>query len=304
MPDPEVRVVAECACKTGEGPMWHPDERVLYWTDIPEGKLWRLDPATGVSDVVYDDRPVGGYTIQADGKLLLFRDKGNVVTWHDGAVIDTVVDQVDELVGTRFNDVFADAGGRVFCGTMAVPDGRARLYRLDPDGSLHLVGDGYGVSNGMALTPAGDAMYFNDSGGPDQKTWRFDHDPDTGELSNRTVFRDPADDAGAPDGLTVDAAGTVWTARWGGSCVIGHHAATGEPVMSVPLPAKNITCPTFAPSAGNLDGPYDTMYVTSATAGKPRDSSDSGSGPHGGDLFAITGLPAPGKPEHRSRIGL
>ena len=56
----------------------------LYWTDIDRGRLYRFDPTDYSHELEYEDRPVGGFTLQADGKLLLFRDRGNVVTWSNG----------------------------------------------------------------------------------------------------------------------------------------------------------------------------------------------------------------------------
>jgi len=28
-------LIADYQCQTGEGPLWHPDEKQLYWLDIP-----------------------------------------------------------------------------------------------------------------------------------------------------------------------------------------------------------------------------------------------------------------------------
>nr|MBA2277535.1 SMP-30/gluconolactonase/LRE family protein [Chloroflexia bacterium] len=43
----EPEVVIDAACETGEGPLWHGDEVVLYWVDIPAGRVYRYDPASG-----------------------------------------------------------------------------------------------------------------------------------------------------------------------------------------------------------------------------------------------------------------
>src|SRR5690606_32679683 len=111
----------------------------------------------------YDDRPVGAMTIQADGQLLLFRDKGNVVTFRDGRVTGTIIDAIAGLEETRFNDVIADPEGRVFAGTMSFGGDRSvhngRLYRIERDGSYAVVSDGHGTPNSMGFTPDLKQMY-------------------------------------------------------------------------------------------------------------------------------------------------
>lgn len=335
------QIIADFPCGTGEGPLYHPDRRQLYWTDIPAGRLYRYDPATGEAMCFYEDRSVGGYTIQADGSLLLFRDRGNIVTLDPdtGAVIDTVIDELPDEVGTRFNDVIADPAGRVFCGTMPVPEGqptgprKGRLYRLNTDGSIHLLLEGIGCSNGMAfiLDDAGHAtgMYYIDT--PTGNVYRFDYDQATGAITNQQVFIhiEKGSGLGGPDGMTVDDRGHLYIALWGGWGV-AQYDAQGRFVTKHELPAKCVTCPIFAPTPtpapgstpGNAPAPgsvagsapasgarktgdakpgaslaLDRLYVTSGM-GQKRPAF----GEHAGATFVID-VGARGRTEHRSRVG-
>ena len=43
----EPEVIADYQCEIGEGPLWHPIEKRIYWGDISGGRIFRLDPATG-----------------------------------------------------------------------------------------------------------------------------------------------------------------------------------------------------------------------------------------------------------------
>ncbi len=76
------RVIVDVDCATGEGPLWHPEEERLYWVDIPNGLLYRYSPATERHELVFSGPPIGGFTLQADGALLLFMAKG---PWASGA---------------------------------------------------------------------------------------------------------------------------------------------------------------------------------------------------------------------------
>mgnify|MGYP000957927405 FL=1 len=281
-------LIADYQCVTGEGPMWHPMERRVYWVDIPTGRMFRYDPATGHHEQVYQGEMIGGFTIQADGALLLFQERGAVRIWRDGA-LTTVLDEIPDERATRFNDVFADTEGRVFCGTMPTKERLGRLYRLDTDGSIHLILEGIGCSNGMGLTPDRKGLYYTDSG--KREIYLFDYDAATGNLTNQRLFVRTPEGEGVPDGMTVDAEGYVWSARWDGGHLFRFSPA-GELVDKVAFPAKKVSCVTF----GGPD--YTDMYVT--TAGGNRKETD---GQGAGALYRVN-LGIRGVPECLSRVGL
>ena len=201
----EPQIVADYRNETGEGPMWHDGESLLYWIDIPNGKIFWYDPATGEHDLHFEGPVLGGFTIQEDGQLLLFLERGGIALLKDGK-LDYLVDSLPGEEENRFNDVFTDSGGRVFCGTMpldsSVPAVQGRrlgsLYRLDTDRSITKILDGTGISNGMGLTPDRKGLYYTDS--LDHAITIFDYDHATGEVANRRTFAETGDDA-LPDGM-------------------------------------------------------------------------------------------------------
>ena len=131
----EPELIADYQCKVGEGPLWHPLEKRLYWTDIETGRMFRYDPASRKHEQFYSGEVVGGFTIQADGALLLFMARGAIALWRDGK-LSYVVKEIPEERKSRFNDVIADPAGRVFCGTMSTKERSGRLYRLNTDGDF------------------------------------------------------------------------------------------------------------------------------------------------------------------------
>ena len=74
-------LIANYSCVTGEGPLWHSDRNLLYWIDIPNGRLFQYDPKTEEHQIVLEGPQIGGFTIQTDGKLLLFMEKGSIAKW-------------------------------------------------------------------------------------------------------------------------------------------------------------------------------------------------------------------------------
>lgn len=284
----EPELVADYACTCGEGPLWHPDEQAVYWVDIPAGRLFRFCPTTGRHEQLLEGDAIGGFTIQADGSLLLFMAHGAVKLWRSGLPMD-VIPEIPPERSSRFNDVIADPQGRVFCGTMPTPRRPGRLYRLDPDLTLNLVLEDIGCSNGMGFTPDRRGMYYTDS--TVRRIYLFDYDEATGELANQRVFVETPEGEGVPDGMTVDAEGFVWTAKWDGGCVV-RYDPEGVEERRVAIPAPKASCVTF----GGED--YADAYVT--TAGGHQRETD---GPVAGALFRVD-LGVAGVPEFRSRIGL
>ena len=43
----KLELVADYQCGCGEGPLWHPDEKCVYWLDLENGRMFRYDPANG-----------------------------------------------------------------------------------------------------------------------------------------------------------------------------------------------------------------------------------------------------------------
>lgn len=271
----------------GECPIWHPFDKKLYWIDIPEGIIFRYDPETGNHEEFYSGEVIGGFTIQEDGSLLLFLERGAVKILKDGET-STVIDEIYEELDTRFNDVIADPEGRVFCGTIPAKDNKARLYRLDTDGSITKILDGIGLSNGMGFTPDRKQMYFTDS--PGGKIYLFDYDLETGKIKNQRMFVTVPESEGVPDGMTVDKEGCIWSARWDGGCLI-RYKPDGKEDLRIQFPAKKISSVTF----GGKD--YRDIYVTTAGGDKREEE-----GPDAGALFYLN-LDIQGVPEFLSKIG-
>jgi sugar lactone lactonase YvrE len=94
-------LIADYACQIGENPLWHQIEKRLYWCDIPNGRLFRYDPSNNTHEQCYQGSTIGGFTIQADGSLLLFMDQGTIARWHEDIPIQ-VISQIGRERSSRF----------------------------------------------------------------------------------------------------------------------------------------------------------------------------------------------------------
>ncbi len=273
---PGLRVAVESACALGENPLWHAGEQRLYWCDSVRGRLFRFDPKTETVEMVRDGSSdgsvIGGFTVEADGALLLFMNAGRIARWTSGAV-EAVLGRHSEMGETRFNDVIADPMGRVFCGTMSTATTTGKLYRLDRDGNLRVVIANVGCSNGLAFSRDRRILYHTDSFA--RTITRFDYDLDSGDIANPRIFARTEESEGLPDGLTVDAEDHVWSARWGGGVVV-RYAPSGEEVKRIEVPVSKTTSLAFGGDE------LQTIFVTTA-GGDIRQTE----GALAGDMFAI-----------------
>ena len=201
----------------------------------------------------------------------------------------TLVDEIPAEREGRFNDVIADPAGRVFCGTMPRSGSNGVLYRLDTDGSMVIVIEDAGTSNGMGFTQDLKTFYHTNTR---QGVSRYDYDIDTGQISNpEFVVREGAASNGRPDGMTMDAANCFWSARWDGHALV-HHMPNGREIQRLNFPVSKVSSATFA-------GPdYTDLYVTTA-GGNIRETD----GPQAGSLYRVQ-LGVMGKPPFRSKINI
>ena len=278
----------------GESPLWHPDEQVLYWVDIPGRRLNRFDPARGSHDQwPFETEPACCAPLLGGGLLLAMRDglwRFDTRTGQRHAVAKPPYDPA----GQRFNDGKADAHGRFWVGT--IDDQRqpnAALYRLD-GGQLDRVADGITVSNGLAFSPDGRTMTWADTQA--HVIYAFDLDGSDGSLSRRRVlaqFARRAEGAslagygGRPDGAAMDAEGALWVAMFEGQRLL-RLAPDGAGLVDLALPVR---CPTM-PCFGGAD--LKTLYITTARAKRP--AEELAAQPLAGCVLqlrvAVPGLPA------------
>jgi D-xylono/L-arabinono-1,4-lactonase len=280
-----VELAAHARCRLGEQPVWDPVEQALLWTDIDSGLLYRYHVRTAVWDSFYQGPAVGGFTRQEDGTLLLFRLRDVCHLRRDG-VCAHVADAPAGIL--RFNDAIADPEGRVFVGGKSAPGSLdAGLFRLDLDGRIEKVVSGTSIANGMAFSLDLSVFYWTDSTA--RTIFAFDYDRRSGQLSGRRPFIEIEPDEGVPDGLTVDSAGCLWSARWGGGAV-HRYSPSGEWLSKLQLPVTDVSAAAF----GGAD--LSTLFVTTA-------GGEDGSASIAGGLFSAR-MEVRGRFELPSRVRL
>ena len=185
----------------GESPRWH------------SGRLWVSDWGTreliavsreGKSEVMVrldfpsfqpicmDWLPDGRLLIvsSGDGRLLCRQPDGSLTTYAE----------LSQLSANGWNEIVVDGRGNTYV------NGKV-LALVTPDGAVRQVATNFAFPNGMAITPDNATLILAESHG--KQLTAFDISSD-GSLSHRRVWANLGD--GVPDGICLDAEGTVWYA--------------------------------------------------------------------------------------------
>ena len=254
----DVRCVMACKDILGEGCIWCPQDRVLWWIDIARPSLARLDPVAGKVDTWALPKPVGSFALRRDGGFLFAFRAGLATLDRPGGELQWIATPDARLDVGRFNDGKCDRQGRFWVGTLDrnLKEPVGELYRIDPGFACTTMDRGFTISNGLGWSPDQRTLYFTDS--PARTIYAYDFDAPAGQIANRRIFVRFDERPGRPDGCTVDAEGYLWTARIDGWC-IERYAPDGRLARRVELPVQRPTCVSFGGEA------LDTLYITNST---------------------------------------
>lgn len=277
----------------GEGIIWNDDDETAWWTDIEGKALYRFDWRRQVLRRFAAPERLGAFGFVAGEPFLICAFENGFALFDPETGLKSAITRPDGLVtGMRLNDGRVDRQGRFWTGAMVEDPALARtacLYCLQ-DGSIQTKGNGLAISNGICWSPDSAWFYFADSGR--RLIWRYAFDPATGGISEPQEFARTADPA-CPDGAAVDAQGYVWSAQWGGGCVI-RYAPDGRVDRVLELPVSRPTCVAFG-------GPnLDLLFVTTARVGLSASELAAQTG--AGDVL-VYNVRVQGLPENRFKMG-
>jgi gluconolactonase len=249
----------------------------LYVTDIPFGRIFRID-AQGRWTLVaeYDGEP-NGMKFLDENTLLITDYKNGLVR------LDIASGKAEPFLERRnterfrgVNDLVFDRAGNLYFtdqGQTGLHDPTGRLYRLRPSGQLDLLLNNVPSPNGVCLSPDESVLYLAVTRG--NCVWRVPLLPD-GSVAKVSQFFTSYGPSG-PDGLAADEQGRVIVANPGLGYVWVLNARA-EPVWVLRGPAGASTTNIAFGGEGRM-----RLFVTDST--------------HGDVLFAD--LDAAGLPIHR-----
>jgi len=257
-----------------EGPIWHPRDQYLLFSDMPGDVRRKFTPGSGVEEVMNPSNKGNGMTYDADLNLLVCEHvTSSVVRERPDGTRETLATHYHGKELNSPNDIIvADDGAIYFSdpwyGRMPVFGlererdlGWQGVFRIPPGGGdleLVVARDEFEMPNGLCFSPDRSLMYINDT--PNALIKVFDYDASDGSLHNGRLFADGIGsgviEEGIPDGMKCDERGNIWVTGPGGLWVFD---SAGERIGTVNVPENtgNLTW-------GGED--WHTLFIPSSTS--------------------------------------
>jgi gluconolactonase len=207
-----------------EGPLWHPRERHLTFSDVRGDAMYRWSESSGTTVFRKPSNIANGNTWDRDGNLVTCEHAGRRLsrTKTDGS-IETVVSDFEGKQLNSPNDVICLANGDLLFtdppyglrrtdgsfGPQEIPF--QGVFRCTPAGAVSALVTDFIRPNGLVASDDGRTLYVCDT---DQHHVRaFDIDGD-GSVSNSRLFADLQHEGatGRPDGMKLDSLGNLYVA--------------------------------------------------------------------------------------------
>lgn len=245
-----------------EGPYWHPDGFLLF-SDIPANRIYKWEPGNTEAEVYIE--PSGnanGISATPEGTLVLAQHAGRISTVSGDLELTPIAEEYDGMRLNSPNDMAVRSDGLIYFTdpTFGVSEEDRELdfsgvYRINADGSLTLLYDGFSLPNGIAFSPDESNLYVNSS--ETGQVLRFDV-AGNGDLENPTEFANigAMSDMGGADGMKTDSEGNLYTTGPNGLIILN---TEGEEIERIEFDHQ-ITNLGWGGSGGN------ELYVTSPAA--------------------------------------
>lgn len=242
-------------CTLGEGPLWHPTRKALFWFDVLNGKLF-MRSADQFKQWLFDE--IVSAAGWVDETTLLIASETSLLRFDIETGAKEVLTPLEaDNPDTRSNDGRADPFGGFWIGTMGKSgqDGAGAIYRFYR-GQVRKLFPDISIPNAIAFAPDKSLATFCDS--RSGKVMRVGLDPKGGwPMGEPEVFLDLTSEGLTPDGAVFDAEGRLWLAQWGASRV-ACYSAQGEFLQAVSFPTPHTSCPAFGGEG------LSTLFCTTA----------------------------------------
>lgn len=251
-----------------EGPVWHPVGKFLLFSDMPGDHLRRWSAPDGISTFRKPCHMSNGLTFDRQGRLLTCEHATSQVTRTepDGRIVALATHYQGKQLNSPNDIVCKREGGIYFTDP---PYGRMKFYGIERPQELSVQGvyrvgadpkspellvDDFDRPNGLCFSLDERRLFINDTARRHIRV--FDVTARGTLTSGRLWAETTGDKPGAPDGMKIDAAGTLYCCGPGGIHVFDPEGPLRE-VVELPEHTAN-----FAWG----DDDYRSLFITASTS--------------------------------------
>ncbi len=251
-----------------EGPVWHPREHFLLFSDIIGNRIHRWSASDGVALFREPSNMANGNTYDGQGRLITCEHATSRLTRTEpDGTVSVLAGHYQGKELNSPNDVVVARDGAIYF--TDPPSGRGPVYgverrreldfqgvfRLTPEtGDLSLLADDFTFPNGLCFSADEDRLLVNDS--REQIIREFPVKTDGRLGAGRLFARLAAEGEGVADGMKFDSLGNLYCCGPGGIQVFDKD---GELICIIRTPEK---AANFTWGDGDLQG----LYITASTS--------------------------------------
>lgn len=251
-----------------EGPLWHPTEHFLLFSDMPGDHLRRWSQKDGITTFRKPSNMSNGLAWDRAGNVLACEHATSQVTRRDasGRITPIATHYQGQQLNSP-NDIVCAPDGSIYF--TDPPYGRAEFYGVkraqelsfqgvyrvgaDPKKPTLLVDD-FDRPNGLCFSLDHRRLFINDTARKHIRV--FDVNPKGALTGGKAWAETTGEGAGAPDGMKIDSAGNVYCCGPGGIHVFAPDGVCLG-VIRVPEHTANMAW-------GNAD--FRSLYITASTS--------------------------------------
>jgi gluconolactonase len=234
-----------------EGPVWHPGDAFLLFSDMPADVRRRWDAAGGVTEVMKPANKCNGMTYDADLNLIVCEHStSSVVRERSDGTRETLATHYQGVELNSPNDVIVANDGSIlftdptygrmpgfgverpqqlnFQGVYRIPPGRTSSEELE------LLADDFGQPNGLCFSPDESLLYVNDTERAHIRVFDWSGGKAARPRTHAEEIGEASFEKGdLVDGMKCDERGNIWVTGPGGVLVF---SPDGEELGTVEIP--------------------------------------------------------------------
>mgnify|MGYP001111840793 FL=1 len=250
-----------------EGPIWHPYEKWLIFSDMPGNRMRRLTADGRIEIFREPSNKANGNTLDRRGRILTCEHATSRVTRTeaDGRIV-VLATHYDGKELNSPNDIVVAADGAIyftdptygrmeFYGVLREQELSFQgVYRIDVNGALTLLADDFAQPNGLCFSLDASRLFVNDT---ERQHIRVFNVASDGKLTGGAVWAETRGKGrGAPDGMKIDSRGNLYCCGPGGIHVFN---PSSDFLGVIPMPEHTANF-TFG------DDDLRSLYITASTS--------------------------------------